>query len=232
MFDDAAGDFERIAAMVDNDGAVLILKDGKPAYAVVSFDDVQEAEPTPPVDQADDTEPRCACGRHAKSECHCGGNQAHGGHGHEHGPGGHEHGPGGHGHHHGGHGPNAHPHAHHTHPGAEETWEPHAGGYGHGGAGFGIWGDNGHPGFPFSAGDFIGGAATDFLGRGFPGARAPRPEFRIDDFIGKVPPDVIDAGQHLVGRLMDLFGGAGASSTGATATEPPVDQRATDESPN
>ncbi|MCL1801185.1 MAG: hypothetical protein FWG25_07485, partial [Promicromonosporaceae bacterium] len=44
LFDDAAADFPRIADMVDNDGAVLILKDGKPAYAVVAFDDVQEAD--------------------------------------------------------------------------------------------------------------------------------------------------------------------------------------------
>jgi len=36
-----------------------------------------------------------------------------------------------------------------------------------------------------------------------------------------VPPDVIDAGQHLVNRLMGLFGSAGNTGTAAAPTDEP-----------
>jgi len=120
MFDDAADDLGRIVDMVDNDGAVLLLRDGKPAYVMVSFDDVEEANSSLPGDKPEHDgkghgkhgkgKHKCTCGRnpggycdHESGECACDHSgeaqpQAEprpdgccGGHGH----GGHGHGKGG-----------------------------------------------------------------------------------------------------------------------------------------
>jgi len=240
MFDDAVNDFNQIAQMVDTGGAVLVIKDGRPAYAVVSFEDVQEA------DQSDNgtavnssepkaEEPKCACGRHPKSQCHCGGHgQSQSGCG-----GHHQHGPGEGGHHphhapepeepheHRGHGPHARrsagPQAYrfgfdehfghgseagHIHHGEDETWSASADAEGE-------WNGDGEWNF-----DFHAGPGFDPLFRG-------GPDFSIEDFVGKVPPELLDAGRRFVNQLsplFGLFGAAGGSASTERTDEPKKDQ--------
>ena len=204
MFDDAANDFGRIARMVDDDGAVLVIKDGRPAYAVVSFDDVQEADrpatgSTPKVEPV--AEPTCPCGK-PQSQCGCGGHGGGGGCGGHGGHGGHKHGGGGHG----GHGDSGHAHA---------RTVPHFGhgsdaGHLHSVGGDGIW-------FNSAPADDNGDWEVNFeAGPGFDPLFHGGPGFSVDDFIGKMPPEMVEAGKRFVSQLsplIGLFGGAMPSPT-------------------
>jgi len=206
MFDDAANDFPRIANMVDDDGAVLILRDGKPAYAVVSFDDVQEDERPRPSAKAE--EPKCGCGK-PQSKCDC---RGHGGHQH----GNHAHGP----HHGGGHGP----HPHGPHHGQYFGHGGDAGHLHHEGPGFCFPEDAYSEGEPYPGSEEASGE-WDFsfhTGSGFDPLFKGGPEISIDEVISKVPPEVLDAGRRFVNQLsplFSLFGGAAGSS--AFPTDPP-----------
>ena len=237
MFDDAANDFGRIANMVDDDGAVLIIKDGRPAYAVVPFDEVQEAErpasgSTPKVEKVE--EPKCGCGK-PQSQCGCGG---HGGSGS--GCGGH--GGHGHGHNHGG-------HSHGGQAGGEPRTETRPAGPGFGPFGGSGFGDGGFGG-PFFGGG--GGAGRTFAehfghggdaghlhpdgepaspdndwdfefhaGRGFDPLFQGGPNFSVDEFIGKMPPEMVEAGKRFVSQLSPLIGLFGS---GVTPTDNPEDK--------
>ena len=220
-FDDAADDLGRVTDMVDDGGAVLILKDGQPAYAVVAFSDVQEDDARPrqrPAEQAAPSGPSStqssssSASSNEKSRGACGCDR--------HGAGQHRH-----------HGPrpsqqpngggrardNAHqPRGDNAQPPRGDRGGPRpfggaqgrtgmpwfddgAAGYGHGGAGRNPWADwAGHFGAgAFSTGPSEGGESAN---RG-----AQQPQFLPDDLKGIVPDDVLEAGQHLVSRLMGLF---------------------------
>ena len=233
MFDDAASDFGRIANMVDEDGAVLVIKDGRPAYAVVPFSEVQEAErpasgsipkaaapkPAP--------EPTCACGK-PQSQCGCGG---HGGSG---GCGGH----GGHGH--GGRSNEGHSH------GSRDQAGPGRGGFGGGFGGFGVpnvetmfTGRGQHFAEHFGHGGDAGHLHPDaeqvependwdfefHAGPGFDPLFQRDPNFSMDEFIGKMPPEMVEAGKRFVSQLSPLIGlfGSGSPFGSASGTATPVD---------
>jgi len=232
MFDDAANDFSRITDMVDNDGSVLIIKDGRPAYAVVSFDEVQEADrpatgSTPKAEEA-----TCGCGK-PQSQCGCGGHgkgHGHGSHGTcQHGTDQHRHGDGC-----GGGQPRfEHGHRHGQNGGTfTEQWQrmnDHAetffGGHGQAHADhFGHGADAGHI-FHEESSDGPEGGNHDWdfsfqHGRGFD----PLYEgVSVDDFIGRVPPELLKAGKHFVdqlGPIINLFG----TSVNPTAAPPNNDQ--------
>ncbi|MDR2702885.1 MAG: hypothetical protein LBB58_00870, partial [Cellulomonadaceae bacterium] len=169
LFEDAAEDLGRIADMVDSDGAVLMLKDGKPAYVIVAFEDVEEGDPYPAPSAAteggcggggahgqggcckDRKEPaaekpagQCQHPGEGPHVCTCGRNPGGMCGGHDsHGHGGH-----GHGHGHGGHG-----HGGHTHHGPGEAF----------GGGFGGFGDFGFPGIQVENPETEFEAAREFL---------------------------------------------------------------------
>jgi hypothetical protein len=213
MFDDAVTDFGRIAHMVDDDGAVLVIKDGRPAYAVVPFDEVQEAEKPPTGSTPKVEEPTCDGGK-PQSEC-CGGKGECGGHGHGASHGGHGHGAGhghgGAGHGHGGsHGQGGHTHSR-TAPWESGSPRSAEGGFfGHGSdAGHIHHGDEGDDQWGF---DFHAGPGFDPLFNG-------GPNFSIDEFIGQIPPDMVEAGKRFVSQLsplIGLFGNGGTTSTKPT----------------
>lgn len=235
MFDDAADDLGRIADMVDNDGAVLMLRNGQPAYVMVAFEDVQEAggklpgKKAKPETAASGGAPKASSGSNPSKD----GAGKHGGHG-GHGkgkhkctcgqnPGGyceHDHGAGGGGC--GGHGQGG--------QGNKAGDGRRAGGNaGASGSGTGRMGGN----WWFGADENAEGSPLPFPPFGFggwhpaegEGARAERdgvraervdpladafshgkPDFLPPELNDIVPPDVMEAGKHLVDRLMGIFG--------------------------
>ena len=218
MYDDAASDFGRIANMVDDDGAVLIIKDGRPAYAVVPFAEVQEQERPAsgsiPKTEAPKpaAEPTCGCGK-PQSQCGCGGHGgASGGCG---GHGGHGHGRGGHSR--GGFGGFGVPNV--------ETIFTGRGGQ-HYAEHFGHGGDAGHlhpdtePDAPESDWDF-----EFHAGPGFDPLFQRDPNFSMDEFIGKMPPEMVEAGKRFVSQLSPLIGlfGSGSPFGSGGSTTTPVD---------
>ena len=213
MFDDAADDLGRIADMVDNDGAVLMLRDGQPAYVLVAFEDVEEAGGTLPGKKASSKDGAEKSGKHGghggygghdgkgKHKCTCGQN-----------PGGyceHDHGAGGKGC--GGHGQG---HGHGRSAGGEREGR-RAGGPGANGKpwwfGAGAEGLSGE-GSPLPFPPFGFGAWQPSDGDDEPTTPAPdafahgKPDFLPPELNDLVPPDVMEAGKNLLNGLMGFFG--------------------------
>lgn len=212
MFDDAADDLGRIADMVDNDGAVLMLRDGQPAYVLVAFEDVEEAGGTlsgkkaKSASSAKESAPKDGGAKHGhkghgekgKHKCTCGQN-----------PGGyceHDHGAGGGGCGGKGHGRGA--------SGGREGRRP--GGPGTGTKPWWFGAEIGEEGAPLPFPPFGFGAWHPTDGDDEPTAapKAPKPDafshgkpdFLPPELNDLVPPDVMEAGKNLLNGLMGFFG--------------------------
>jgi hypothetical protein len=186
-FDDAAEDLSNVANIVDNDGAVLIIRDGKPAYVVASYEEAlgtPTAGATAGATASAGSEAKCDCGGHTKSACHCG-----------HRPGSED-------------GKHCHGHDEHREerrPAGGTSRNRSRSGAGDFGFDFGFGQGGGNPlpfgmpgGFPFGA------PARPSFGT---------PNVSPEDLINMVPDDVVDAGQQLVNRLMGLFNQQGSETT-------------------